>query len=239
MAEPRSILLVEDEVDLAELIATHLERSGYACRRQYDGAAALAEVQRRRPDLILLDRMIPKITGDEVARRLKREPRTASIPIIMITAKAEESDELAGLAIGADDYIRKPFTMKLLLARVAAILRRHDPAADDGAVIASGPVVLDRGRHEVRVGARSIALTATEFRVLAALLLARGRVLDRDQLLDEVVGSGVGVTNRTIDVHVAALRKKLAAAAAWLQTIRGVGYTFREPAQAATGTDER
>ncbi|MCC6361268.1 MAG: response regulator [Phycisphaerales bacterium] len=235
MAEPKSILLVEDEADLSELIATNLEREGYSCRRQFDGASALAEVQRRPPDLILLDRMIPKVSGDEVARRLKREARTASIPIIMLTAKAEESDELIGFAIGADDYVRKPFTMKLLMARVAAILRRSDPAAVDTDVIASGPVVLDRSRHEVRVGEQSVSLTATEFRVLATLMLARGRVLDRDQLLDEVVGSGVGVTNRTIDVHIASLRKKLGPAAGWIQTIRGVGYTFREPAHSAIG----
>lgn len=229
MANQRTILVVEDATDLADLICVNLERDGYVCRKQFDGAAALADVQHTPPDLIILDRMMPKLTGDEVIRRLKREPRTASIPVIMLTAKVEETDELVGLALGADDYIRKPFSMKLLTARVAAMLRRRESGDATTELLSAGPIVVDRGRHEATIDGTPISLTATEFRVLATLMAARGRVLDRDQLLDEVVGSGVAVTNRTIDVHIAALRRKLGSAAGWIHTIRGVGYAFREP----------
>jgi two-component system, OmpR family, alkaline phosphatase synthesis response regulator PhoP len=225
----KSILIVEDEGDLADMIQLHLRKEGYVCRVAGDGQQALAEVQRRPPDLIVLDRMLPKLPGEEVAKRLKSEARTSNIPIVMLTAKSEETDELVGFALGADDYIRKPFSMKVLLSRVAAILRRQESRADPSEVLAGGPLVLDRGRHEVRVDGESVTLTATEFRVLAALMAARGRVLARDQLIDAVLGYGVGVTNRTIDVHVAALRKKLLHAAGWIQTIRGVGYAFRAP----------
>lgn len=229
MAHSRLILVVEDEADLAELLCYHLEKEGYTCRRLHDGHSALAEVRRSTPDLILLDRMLPGVSGDEVVQRLKRDPRTAAIPIVMLTAKAEETDELIGFALGADDYVSKPFSMKLLLARIAAVLRRRDTVAEEGEVLTAGPIVLDRGRHEVTVEGAPIALTATEFRVLAALMAARGRVLDREQLLDLVLGSGAAVMNRTIDVHVAALRRKLGSAAGWVQTVRGVGYAFRKP----------
>lgn len=229
MSQRKSILIVEDEADLAEVLCYHLEREGYACRQAPDGALALAEVRRQVPDLIVLDRMLPKASGDEVVVRLKRDPQTASIPVIMLTAKAEETDELVGFALGADDYVTKPFSPKLLLARIAAVLRRREAATGEAEVLSAGPITLDRSRHEVTVSGSPVALTATEFRVLAALMAARGRVLDRTQLIDTVLGSGVAVTNRTIDVHIAALRKKLGSAAGWIQTVRGVGYTFREP----------
>lgn len=224
-----NVLIVEDEADLCDLLAHNLEREGYACRRAADGDAALAEVRRQPPDLVLLDRMLPRVTGDEVVQRLKRDPRTAAIPIIMLTAKAEETDQLVGFALGADDYIAKPFSLKLLLARIQAVLRRRELAELDDQLLSAGPIVLDRSRHEVTVDGAAVALTATEFRVLAALMAARGRVLDRAQLIDSVLRSGVAVTNRTIDVHIATLRKKLGSAAAWIQTVRGVGYTLREP----------
>jgi two-component system phosphate regulon response regulator PhoB len=226
----KSILIVEDEADLADLLAYHLKKEGYVCRVASDGAAAIAEVHHRPPDLVLLDRMLPKTSGDEVALRLKGDPRSDSIPIIMLTAKAEETDELVGFAIGADDYVRKPFSIKLLLARISAVLRRKEAAGEQtGEIISMGPVKLDRGRHEVIVENQHIALTATEFRVLSTLMSARGRVMDRERLIDAVLGFGVAVTHRTIDVHIAALRKKFGMAAGWIQTIRGVGYTFREP----------
>lgn len=228
-ASSKSVLIVEDEADLADTISYSLKKEGYTCRVSPDGASALAEVQRRPPDLIILDRMLPRVSGDEVAMRLKGDPRTVSIPIIMLTAKGEESDELIGFALGADDYIRKPVPIKLLIARVAAVLRRQELAGDTPEVVTGGPVKLDRGRHEVTVDGVPIVLTATEFRVLAALMAARGRVLHRERLIDAVLGFGVAVTHRTIDVHVAALRKKLNTAAGWIHTIRGVGYAFREP----------
>jgi len=231
MASGKSILVVEDENDLADLLCYHLEREGYVCRRARDGQAAVAEAHRTPPDLILLDRMLPRLSGDEVATQLKRDPRTAGVPIIMLTAKVEDTDELVGFALGADDYVRKPFSMKLLLARIAAVLRREEDVRVEREVLSIGPVVLDRLRHEATVDGEPIRLTATEFRVVATLMSANGRVLDRAQLIDAVLGHGVAVTNRTIDVHVASLRKKLGAAAGCIQTVRGVGYTFRVPVQ--------
>ena len=230
MTENKSILIVEDEHDLAEVLMYHLQREGYQCRRAADGQAALAEVQRAVPDLIVLDRMLPKLSGDEVAARVRRDARSARVPIIMLTAKAEDTDELIGFALGADDYVRKPFSVKLLLARVAAMLRREQTTTDPRDVLSGGIVTLNRARHEVVVDGESVSLTATEFRILAALMSAGGRVLDRGQLIDAVLGPNVAVTDRTMDVHIAALRKKLGQAAAYIQTIRGVGYSFRVPA---------
>jgi DNA-binding response OmpR family regulator len=223
-----SILVVEDEVDLADVLCYHLEREGYHCRRAEDGQRALAEAGRQPPDLVILDRMLPVVSGDEVLLRLKRDSRTASVPILVLTAKAEDEDELVGFALGADDYIRKPFSVKLVLARVAALLRRQRTTAQKE-IISAGPIVLDHGRHEVMSGGQSLDLTATEFRVLATLMAARGRVLTRDQLIDNAMGPGVAITNRAMDVHIAALRKKLGAAAECIYTVRGVGYAFRVP----------
>jgi len=222
-----SILIVEDETDLADMVCYHLQREGYACRRAEDGERAVAEASRQPPDLVLLDRMLPKLSGDEVARLLKHDSRTATVPIIMLTAKAEDEDELVGFALGADDYIRKPFTMKLLLARVAAVLRRHKASGAAPEVLAVGNILLDHGRHEVQVDGQRLDLTATEFRILAALMSARGRVLTREQLIDIAIGHGAAVTNRAMDVHIASLRKKLGAAASCIHTVRGVGYAFR------------
>lgn len=233
MRTKKSILVVEDEIDLATLLVFQLEKEGYTARKQLDGQAALADAARQPPDLIILDRMLPRVSGDEVAMRLKRDPRTAGVPIIMLTAKTEESDELVGFALGVDDYVHKPVTMRRLLARVAAVLRRREDVEQPGEVLVAGPITADRGRHQVLVAGAAIAATATEFRVLAALMAARGRVLDRDQLIDLVLGSGMAVSSRTIDVHVAALRRKLGSAAGWIQTVRGVGYTLREPLENA------
>jgi two-component system phosphate regulon response regulator PhoB len=230
MSQP-SILIVEDETDLADLLAYHLEHEGYACRRVGDGERALAEAGRRPPDLVILDRMLPGLSGDEVARRLKRDDRTAATPIIMLTAKATDEDELVGFALGADDYVRKPFSVKLLLARVAAVLRRPEARENAREVLSAGTVVPDHGRHEVRVAGQAVALTATEFRILGALMAARGRVLTRAQLIDLVIGPGAPVTNRAMDVHIASLRKKLGSAGELVHTVRGVGYSFRLPEQ--------
>lgn len=229
MKTGQSILIVEDEVDLADVLSYQLRREGYDCRVVHDGSAAIAEIERRPPDLIVLDRMLPKTTGDEVAMKIKSESRLAHIPIIMVTAKAEETDELVGFAIGADDYIHKPFSPKLLAARIQAVLRRKAAAAKNPEIVRVGPILLDRGKHLVTVQEEPIQLTATEFRVLLALMAARERVLSREQLIDAVLGHGVAVTQRTIDVHIAALRKKLMSAAGWIHTIRGVGYTLRAP----------
>ncbi len=229
MPQLKSILVVEDETDLANTLSYHLKRGGFACRLAGDGQTALAEAQRQPPDLILLDRMLPRMSGDDVAMRLRSDPRTARIPIIMLTAKAEESDELVGFALGTDDYVRKPFSIKLLLARIQALLRRQEETTQPAEVLAEGPFVLDRGRHEVTLDGRPVVLTPMEFRLLGVMMTARGRVLSRNQLIDAVLGTGAAVTDRTIDVHVASLRKKLEPAGNWIQTIRGVGYAFRVP----------
>lgn len=235
---PRSILIVEDEADLVEMLCFNLEREGYHCRRARDGAAGLAEIRQRRPDLIILDRMLPNLSGDELAAQVHRDPQLAGIPIIMLTAKADEADELVGFALGVDDYIAKPFSMKNLIARVNAVMRRSVQPAQPRKVLANGPFQIDLGRHEVTVDGVAVPLTATEFRILQALMSADGRVLSRIQLIDAALGTEVAVTDRTIDVHITALRRKIAAASpnpetvTWIQTIRGVGYTFRPPSRA-------
>ncbi len=229
MSNRANILLVEDEADLADVLMFHLEREGYQCRRVSNGERAVAEAHRQPPDLVILDRMLPGLSGDEVAQRLKRDSRTSAVPIIMLTAKAEDEDELVGFALGADDYIRKPFSVKLVLARISAVLRREKGAQPRREVMSAGPIVLDHGRHEVVADGRALELTATEFRLLAALMSARGRVLTREQLIDAAIGQGAAVTNRAMDVHIAALRKKLGDYAGCIHTVRGVGYAFRQP----------
>lgn len=226
----KTILVVEDEADLAKTLRFNLEREGYHCRCVADGRDAVADARRDPPDLLLLDRMLPGISGDEVLQQLKREPLTADIPTIMLTAKSEETDALVGFALGADDYVTKPFSIKVLLARISALFRRTEPAEVGGEVIAIGPVRIDSGRHELHVNGQAVSLTAMEFRVLRTLMGANGRVLSRSQLIESTLGMGVAVTDRAIDVHITALRKKLGDAAAWVQTVRGVGYTYREPA---------
>ncbi len=228
MTTQRSILVVEDEADLAELIRFNLEREGYEVRVAADGQAGLHEALRRPPHLLLLDRMLPLMSGDDLLAKLRREPATAAVPAIMLTAKAEESDELIGLALGADDYIAKPCSMKLLVARVAAMFRRQQALAEKE-VLAEGPFRLDTARYELTVDGKPVTLTATEFKLLKALMGAKGRVLNRDQLINHAIGADVAVTDRTIDVHMVALRRKLGDGANWIHTIRGVGYAFRPP----------
>jgi DNA-binding response OmpR family regulator len=235
MSIKRSILVVEDEADLANMLRFNLDREGYVCRAVHDGVSALAEVKKNPPDLIILDRMIPGVSGDEVAGRLRQDPQTSRIPIIMLTAKADEADELVGFALGADDYITKPFSMKPLLARVAARLRRAERDETPRELVKSGPFTLDLSRHELTIDGEPVQLTVTEFRLLRTLMSANGRVLNRSQLIDAALGMDVAVTDRTIDVHITALRRKVGGTrmgvlpASWIQTVRGVGYTFRPP----------
>jgi two-component system phosphate regulon response regulator PhoB len=229
MPTKHSILVVEDETDLLDLLRYNLEREGYEVRCADDGATALNELQRRPPDLLVLDRMLPGYSGDELIAQIRRNERTAALPVIMLTAKAEEADELVGFALGADDYVSKPFSMKVLLARVRALLRRAQEQETSSEVLSAGPVQLDATRYEVTVDGEPVSMTATEFRILQALMGSRGRVLRRSQLLDMVLGTGAAVTERTVDVHITALRKKLDSHAGWIQTVRGVGYTFRSP----------
>ncbi len=233
MKTPKTILVVEDETDLRELIGFNLEREGYQCRQAADGDQALAEIAKAIPHLVILDRMLPNTSGDEVLAQLRRDERTAAIPVLMLTAKVDESDELVGFAMGADDYVTKPFSMKALIARVGALIRRSREETFDGqkSVVSSGPVMLDVERHSVSVEGVAITLTATEFRLLNAIMSAGGRLRSREQLIDAALGPDVAVVDRTIDVHIAALRKKLGSAASWVQTVRGAGYIWRTPDQ--------
>ncbi len=231
----RTVLVVDDEKDLVDLISYNLTRNGYAVLSAHDGNDALDIATRETPDLVVLDLMLPGMDGMEVARRMKADPRTSGIPIVMLTAKGEETDVVVGLTLGADDYVTKPFSMKILLARLTSIFRRHDlPAAGaDGAVLKAGPLAIDPAKHEVAVNGEPVNLTLTEFKLLAALVGARGRVLTRSQLMDKAMGSDVFVTDRAIDVHVTAIRKKLGSANWLVHTVRGVGYRLRESAEDA------
>ena len=219
------VLIVEDEPDIRELLAFHLEREGYHVTRSRTGADALRQVRARLPDLILLDLMLPELGGLDVCRRLRQDPRTASVPIVMLTARGEEVDRILGLELGADDYIVKPFSPKEVVARVRAVLRRAG-ARDGAAPVVSGRLVIDPDRHTVQVDAAAIELTPKEFDLLRALAEARGRVLSREFLLDRVWGyaSAGEIESRTVDVHVRRLRMKLGDEGQRITTVKGVGY---------------
>ena len=224
------VIVIEDEADILEVIQYNLEREGYRVLTARDGKEGLQLIKKEMPDIVLLDLMLPSLDGIEVCRKLKEDPITHSIPIIMVTAKGEESDIVLGLGIGADDYVTKPFSPKELMGRVKAVLRRGPLKEDRGAAerIVWDKVVIDAGRHEVQVGKKPVTLTATEFRLLHFLASHPGRVFTRDQLLNRVIGDGVIVVDRNIDVHVRAVRRKLGSYENLIETIRGVGYRFRD-----------
>jgi DNA-binding response OmpR family regulator len=226
----RRVLVVDDEKDLVELITYNLGRNGFDVMTAYNGNDALELAQREVPDLVVLDLMLPGIDGTEVARRLRADARTAAVPIVMLTAKGEETDVVVGLTLGADDYVTKPFSMKILLARINTVLRRGEQpaAAAEGGLLKAGPLTIDPSKHEVAVDGEAVRLTLTEFKLLSALVSARGRVLTRDQLMDKAMGTDVFVTDRAIDVHVTAIRKKLGSANWLVHTVRGVGYRLQE-----------
>ena len=224
------VIVIEDEADILEVIEYNLAREGYRVLSARDGEEGLRLVKREMPDLVLLDLMLPGLDGIEVCRKLKEDPITRSIPIIMVTAKGEESDIVLGLGIGADDYVTKPFSPKELMGRSKAVLRRGPLKEDRGTKerIVRDKVVIDAGRHEVRVDKKPVTLTATEFRLLHFLACHPGRVFTRDQLLNRAIGDGVIVIDRNIDVHIRAVRKKLGSYQNLIETIRGVGYRFRD-----------
>jgi two-component system phosphate regulon response regulator PhoB len=226
----KSILVIDDEKDLLDLIADNLRNNGYRVLGASDGYQALEIAQKEVPDLVILDLMLPGLEGTQVARKLKEDSRTANIPIIMLTARAEETDVIVGLTLGADDYVTKPFSMKILLARIGTVLRRAEQSAnpDETGALKAGPLAINISKHEVMLNGQAVKLTHTEFKLLSALVAARGRVLTRDQLMDKAMGTDVFVTDRAIDVHVTAIRKKLGEAANLVQTIRGVGYRLQE-----------
>src|SRR3954453_1158971 len=230
MAQPR-ILLIEDEKGLVQSLTWYFTREGYETVAVGDGAEGLRKAQALLPDLILLDLMLPGMGGLDVCRELRAGEKTRNIPIIIITARSEETDEVIGLSMGADDYVTKPFSNKVLLQRIKAILRRAEAARENTDVTEHLGVRVDRMRHAVTVGEKRLDLTPTEFRLLEALIRQPGRAFSRPQLMDGAIGDGSIVLERTIDVHVKTLRRKLGDNAGELiETVRGVGYRFRETA---------
>ncbi len=227
MAKKR-IIIIEDERDMADLVAMRLKREYYEVEVAYDGRDGLDRVRCNPPDLVLLDIMLPWISGTEVLCAMRNDPRMSSVPVVMLTARTEEADIVVGLQLGADDYVTKPFSMSVLLARIAAVLRRSEFSVAGKEVLAVGPIVIDPERYRVSVHGEPVALTATEFRLLVAIVAARGRVLNRNQLIDQALGMDAVVTDRTIDVHMAGLRRKLGKARNMIATVRGVGYRLTD-----------
>lgn len=234
MSTPKRIVIAEDDADLGELLSYNLRRAGHEVDLAKDGRSGLHRIQESNPDLVILDVMLPHLSGLQVAREIRTNPKTARIPILMLTAKAEEVDQLAGLQVGADDYVTKPFSMKVLLARVEALMRRSkgNGEAQTG-LMEFKDIRIDLSTHEVVVRGEPVKLTLTEFRMLVALVRSKGKVLSRADLMYTAIGPDVLVTARTIDVHVAAIRRKLGATGQLLRTVRGVGYLLDAHATAA------
>ncbi len=218
------ILVVDDEADALEVLGFKLREAGFAPLFAQDGARALAAVRSEKPDLVVLDLMLPEVDGLEVCKLLRRDPATARIPIIMLTARAAEMDRVVGLELGADDYVTKPFSPRELVLRIRKLLARAGAPEEPGAQIRVGGIEIDVPRHEVRVGGAAVALTATEFRLLEILARRRDRVQSRDRLLQDVWGYENPIDSRTVDTHMRRLREKLGPAASCLETVRGVGY---------------
>jgi DNA-binding response OmpR family regulator len=225
-----SILIIEDDADILELLTYNLARDGYHVHSAKNGETGLKEAVRLVPSLILLDLMLPGIQGMEVCRRLKQRPETSAIPLIMMTAKGEESDVVLGLEMGADDYVVKPFSPKELLARIRAVLRRAsgEGRGEYAQAIRLGDVLIDSWRHEVRVGGEAVPFTLTEFRLLQALASNPGRVFTRDQLLERITEGKSFIIDRNIDVHIRSIRLKLKTDRDRIVTVRGLGYKCQE-----------
>ncbi|MBN1447821.1 MAG: response regulator transcription factor [Bacteroidetes bacterium] len=224
------ILLVEDEDDILELVTYNLEKEGYSVESVTSGEEGLRRIKQTPPDLVLLDLMLPGVDGLEVCKAIKGNSDTKAIAVIMLTARSEEADIVTGLELGADDYITKPFSRRVLLARVKAVLRRsgEDGDADDSEILRVHDMVINPGRHEVLIGGQHIVLTLTEFRVLHFLANRPGWVFTRAQIVEAVRGDGYPVTDRSVDVQIVGLRKKLGEAGRYVETVRGVGYRFAE-----------
>lgn len=223
------ILVVDDEEDIVELLRYNLSREGYKVLCAASGEEGLERARNENPDLIVLDLMLPGIDGLDVARRLKADNATRSMPIVMLTAKGEESDIVTGLELGADDYISKPFSTKVLIARVKAVLRRNlQDAAEEEETVKIHEITIHPGRHEVLVNDKAVLLTFTEYGILNFLIRRPGWVFTRNQIVDAVRGDDYYVTDRSVDVQIVGLRKKLGKAGRHIETIRGVGYRLKE-----------
>jgi DNA-binding response OmpR family regulator len=222
---PIRILIVEDHPDIVEIVRYNLEREGYRVSWARNGEEGIEKASAEKPDLVLLDLMLPKIGGHEVCKAIRGEAATRFLPIIMLTAKGEEADIVRGLELGADDYVTKPFNPKELLARVRAVLRRSDAKTD---VIRFRDLLIDSDRYRVQIKGKDVPLTKAEFQLLRAMAAHQGRVFTRDQLIDKMTGGEVSIVDRNIDVHVSSLRKKLLEYGEFIVTVRGVGYRFGE-----------
>ncbi|MDJ0852046.1 MAG: response regulator [Myxococcota bacterium] len=223
-----TILVIDDEPDLLELVRVNLDQAGYRVETAADGREAMASLRRDRPDLVVLDLMLPDVSGTDLCRQLRSSSEFSDLPIIMLTAKADEVDRVVGFELGADDYVTKPFSPRELTLRVNAVLRRKTAASAPGAQLEHGTLRLDPDRHRCFVDGAEIDLTAKEFDLLRTLMSRPGRVMTRDALLEQVWGADITVTSRTIDTHLKRLREKLGAAGPLIETVRGVGYRFAE-----------
>jgi two-component system phosphate regulon response regulator PhoB len=228
MSRPR-ILIIEDERGLTQALEYNFGKEGYDVAVAHDGTEGLRKAQTLLPDVVLLDLMLPGMSGLDVCRQLRAGERTKALSIVMLTARAEETDQVVGFTLGADDYVTKPFNTKVLLQRVKALLRRADGQADAGDVIESHGIRIDRVRHQATAHGKPVELTPTEFRLLECMLRQPGRAFTRHQLMEAAIGTGAIVLERTIDVHVKTLRRKLGGVDL-IETVRGVGYRFKEPA---------
>ena len=224
----KHILAIDDEKDILKLLQYNLEREGYQVFCAETGEKGLEAAKARHPDLVVLDLMLPGMDGLEVCKILRANKETKNIPILMLTAKSSEVDQILGLELGADDYISKPFSVKVLLARVKNVFRHHEPKKEERSVVRAGELVLDRDRHSLTVKGRPVALTRLEFKMLGFLMENPGKVFSRDQLLSGVWDGEAFVVDRTVDVHVRSIRSKLGKHRDWIETVRGSGYRFAE-----------
>ncbi len=222
-----TILIVDDEEDLRRLVDFNLKAAGYKTLLAETGAEALRVIERQKPDLVILDLMLPDISGTDICRRLKLQPETRNIPVLILSARGDEIDRVVGFEIGADDYVVKPFSTRELILRIKAILKRSG-GSEEPNELRLGSLRIDRGRHRVWLHDAELNLTALEFKLLTTFVARRGRVQTRERLLDDVWGIDAGVTTRTVDTHVKRLREKLGSASRMLETVRGVGYRFAE-----------
>jgi phosphate regulon transcriptional regulator PhoB len=227
----KKILVADDEVDVLNLVTNNLKAAGFNVVKAEDGPSALEQARHALPALIVLDLMLPGLSGLEVCKLLKSEPATKLIPIIMLTAKAEEVDRIVGLELGADDYITKPFSPRELVLRVKSVIRRTNSPGEIDEMLKLGDIQVDRARYEVQIKGKPVEFTATEFKLLTLLMERRGRVQSRDTLLNDVWGYESIIDTRTVDTHIRRLREKLGKAADCIETIRGFGYRIAEPAR--------
>ena len=228
MSQKKRILLIEDDADISALIKLQAEMLGYKLHAEVDGLNGYRAVEREKPDIVILDIMLPGQNGFDVCRKIKSNPDLKNIPVIILSAKGEELDVVLGLELGADDYVAKPFSPKILFSRVKAVLRRGKEPEKTPQLLAFGDFVLDVDRYLLRRGEKSITITLSEFGILKRLLANRGKVLTRNQLLEDIHNDDTFIVDRNIDVHIASLRKKLGPNFDWIETVRGVGYRFKE-----------